>query len=65
MKIVLNYDEPSAQVTDDSGMFIGTALKENIVELKEHESDIKKIIELKKQGFSAEEIINFAKEGII
>jgi len=64
MKIVLNYDPMTGNMTDESGMLVSTYMGLERLNI-ENMGKTDKIIELKKAGFLVEDILKLKREGVI
>ena len=62
MKIVLEYDEATASLTDKSGIYVAAVV--GLVSFEE-ENNNKDIIELVKLGVSSDDIIKMKHNGLI
>lgn len=64
MKITLNYDPTTGQVTDNNGAIIVTwmGLQD---QQAEPEISVENLVELKKAGFSTDEIVELRKKDIL
>jgi len=64
-KVLLNYDVQTGTLTNESGMTVGTwAGLPTHKELKGN-SKVEDMIKLKNSGFTAEEVIEMGKAGLI
>ena len=71
MKIIVEYDESLDQVRSKDGMILWTGPLEHWGEYKEQSeqtqetSKVSSVIELKKAGFSAQEIVEMTRGGVL
>lgn len=69
MKIELNYEPLTGQITNDIGVFIATCAGLNHLEVKSNEkeqgSKTDVILKLKDAGFSADDIMAMSSRGVI
>lgn len=67
MKIALNYDVNTGQITDDSGIIIISymGLQNNEIKESKVSTNVTDLVKLKDAGFTAEEIISLSSREII
>ena len=67
MKIALNYDVNTGQITDDSGIIIMSymGLQNNEIKESKVSTNVTDLVKLKDAGFTAEEIISLSSREII
>lgn len=67
MRIALNYDEHTGQITSDTGMYIAlfNGLMDHEITEGVASLDVNHLCDLKATGFDTEEIIRLNKEGLI
>lgn len=63
-KIILNLED-DVTIRADSGAYVGTLSTTEKYETYEPKDYVKEILKLKEGGFTAEEIIEFKKEGLL
>jgi hypothetical protein len=62
MKVTLNYEPQSGNITDDKGNFVGTYIG---LEASEGGVSIEALCKLKNAGFSAEEITELKRKEVL
>ena len=67
MKILINYEPLTGNITSDTGLVVATYVGLNHLEHKEKEvsSTVDDLIKLKNSGFTAEEVIEIKKADLI
>lgn len=67
MKVILNYDDETGQITDRSGQILITWLNLRYEPVLETVSatEINDLVKLKEAGFTVEELVNMRDRGLI
>jgi len=62
-QVLLDYDPLSGNITTKEGLYIG--ISPGLTEFKDERASLKSLIELKNAGFSADEMIELNRKGLI
>lgn len=67
MKVIVNYDDVTGQITDESGQIVGAWFDLRYEPVLETVSatEINDLVKLKEAGFTVEELVNMRDGGLI
>lgn len=64
-KIVLEYDEETGEVRDANGVHVGFNMVIKGFEPEKPKTDVSALVSMKDAGFTAEEIMQMKREGLV